>query len=85
MVQLNDKPLKPSGKPVKPKKPPPTKESPAEVPVPCPVLTEERIREIVKDEMRAEVDRKNSEFWSREFASYLLPKSSMVPSNQEAE
>jgi hypothetical protein len=41
---------KPSGKPVKPKKPLPTKETPAKVPVAC-GLTEERAREIAREEI----------------------------------
>jgi hypothetical protein len=46
---LSQKP-KPSGKPVKPKKPLPEKEIPAKVPVPC-GLTEERVREIAREEI----------------------------------
>jgi hypothetical protein len=45
-----------SGKPVKPIKPQPTKEEPVKIPVPCSVLTEERVREIVREEMRLYMD-----------------------------
>jgi len=41
----------PSGKPVKPQKPPPTKEEAVKIPVPCAVLTEERVREIAREEI----------------------------------
>lgn len=59
---------RPSGKPARPKKPHPAKEDSAKVPVPCgaraqgATLTEERVREIVREEvakwMRAYVSRK---------------------------
>jgi len=40
----------PRGKPVRPKKPPPTQEAPARIPVPC-SLTEKRVREIAREEI----------------------------------
>lgn len=54
MKQLNSEQLKKStsGKPVKPKKPLPTKEESAKIPVPCSMLTEERVREIAKEEIQ---------------------------------
>lgn len=56
MSQLNNGNQKksiPNGKPVKPKKPVPTKEEPVKVPVPCSVLTEERVREIAREEVQS--------------------------------
>jgi hypothetical protein len=53
MSQLNNKRKReatPSGKPVKPKKPLPTRKGAEKVPVPCSVLTEERVREIAREE-----------------------------------
>ncbi len=53
MVQLNNKQLNkstPSGKPIKPKKPLPIHEESVKIPVPC-SLTEERVREIVREEI----------------------------------
>ena len=47
---MSDKKPTPSGKPVKPKKPLPTKEEPVKIPVPC-SLTEERAREIAGEEI----------------------------------
>jgi len=41
---------KPSGKPVKPKKPLPAKETPAKVPVAC-SLAKDRVREIARGEI----------------------------------
>ncbi|HEY42062.1 MAG TPA: hypothetical protein G4O18_09460 [Dehalococcoidia bacterium] len=40
-----------SGKSVEPQKPLPTKEEPTKIPVPCATLTEERVREIVREEI----------------------------------
>jgi hypothetical protein len=54
MNQLNNEMQKkttPSGIPVKPKKPSPTKEEPAKIPAPCAVLTEGRVREIIREEI----------------------------------
>lgn len=47
---LADKPA-PSGKPVKPNKPVPAQEQSAKIPVACSVLTEERVREIAREEV----------------------------------
>ena len=46
-----EKPKEPIGKPVKPKKPIPIKEESTKIPVPCSALTEEGVREIVRDEI----------------------------------
>ncbi len=48
---ISEKPL-PTGKPVKPRKPAPSKEEGAKIPVPV-ALTEQRVREIVREEMAA--------------------------------
>lgn len=51
MIQLSkDNKEVPSGKPIKPKKPMPTKEGTEKIPVPC-GLTEERVREIAREEI----------------------------------
>ena len=50
MTQLHKKP-EPSGKPVKPNKPSPTQEQGAKVSI-LVALTEERVRKIVRDELR---------------------------------
>lgn len=52
-VVSKDNPM-PNIKPVKTKKPLPTKKAPAKEPVPCPVLTEERVREVVRGEILKE-------------------------------
>ncbi len=54
MNQLNNEKQKkttPSGTPVKPKIPLPVKEEPAKIPAPCAMLTEERAREIIREEI----------------------------------
>ncbi len=51
MSKTTNKEPAPSGKPVKPKKPLPTKQEPEKVLVPCSVCTEERVREIAREEI----------------------------------
>ena len=57
MTNLHEKSTT-SGEPVKPKKPLPSKEEPVKIPVPCSVLTEERVREIAREEvLRREMEK----------------------------
>ncbi len=56
----------PSGKPVKPKKPAPVKEEGVKISVPCSVLTEERVREIAREEFNSETER-----YARERSEYI--------------
>jgi hypothetical protein len=72
----------PSGKPVKPKKPLPTVEESAKVSVPCAVLTETRVREIVRKEIRIETARKNKEFYSNPFNSPLRKYRETAPTQE---